>query len=334
MRIPSLIKLPTLFALAMLTTFFPLNSDETVQSKKPATGEFNGSGDNVILPADLLAALSLAHGDHENLTSREDLFNDLQSVDIVLIGEAHWDQRDMQTAFEMTRILARRRKIALAVERFPLTLQPKLEALNRTESEAVRVEEMRRILQMDGYHAVWRTSHTLRSGAIDSFDSSNIHSPSTEAFEAMMLWAAHSRIPIVGLDLPLSERELGLGEDIPYRNKVWKEQIARFLEANQSDDYLVVAVGGIDHFSNAPDSVQAELRSDPSRYRLLSIGQRDANYATKALLQIENLAATHGINDLIVQTPQFAVVFQSGTRIFPTPPDYWIPVHSVDSWED
>lgn len=323
-QIPLLIKITAALALVILTILLPVNTHGTAQGTKSAIGNANESGVKESLPTNILAALSLAHGNYEGLDNQEDLLSDLQAADIVLIGEAHHDQRDMQTAFEITRLLAQRRMIALAAERFPLTLQTRLVALNTIDSEELREEELRRILQTDEYKTVWRPN---------SFDSSYLNNPSADVFEVMMLWAARAQIPIIGLDLPLSERALGLGEDIPYRNELWKNQIVNFLDKNQSENYLIVAIGGIDHFSNAPDSVQAKIGKYPSNYQLLSIGQRDANYSSKMSLQVEDLALTYQINDLILRTPQFAVVRQDGIAIFPTPPDYWIAVHSVDSWE-
>lgn len=323
-QIPSLIKIAAALALVILTILLPVNIHGSAQGTQSAIGNANESGIKESLPANLMAALSLAYGNYENLINQEDLLNDLQAADIVLIGEAHGDHRDMQTAFEITLLLAQRRRIALAVERFPLTLQPRLVVLNKIDSEELREEEMRRILQTDDYQTVWRPN---------PFDSSYLNYPSADVFEAMMLWAARARIPIIGLDLPLSKRALGLGEDIPYRNELWKNQIVNIIEKNQSENYQIVAIGGIDHFSNAPDSVQAKLRKNPSISQLLSIGQRDAKYSAKMSLQVEDLALAYQINDLILRTPQFAVVLQNGTAIFPTPPDYWIAVHSVDSWE-
>jgi hypothetical protein len=149
----------------------------------------------------------------------------------------------------------------------------------------------------------------------------------------MLLWAARERLPIIALDLPLEERVLGLGEDIPYRNELWKNQIVNFLEINESEDYLVVAIGGIDHFSNAPGSVQEKIRENSPDMLFRSIGQRAANFPLKKSLQVEDLAVTYQINDLILRNPQFAVVRHDGTAVFPDPPEYWIAVHSVDSWE-
>jgi hypothetical protein len=323
--IPSLIKVTATSTLFILSIFIPGNIDGTTQVTRFPIGTIGGSGTNESSHADLLVALSLAHGNYERLVNEKDLLSDLQTADIVLIGEAHHDQRDMQTAFEITRQLAHRRNIALAVERFPLSLQPSLDALNTIDSEELREEALRKILQTEEYKTVWRP---------DSFDSSYLNNPSAEAFEAMMFWAVQKRIPIIGLDLSLSERELGYGENIPYRNELWKDQIVNFLVKYQSEDYMVIAIGGIDHFSNASDSVQASIKNHPSNFKVLSIGQRDANYSTKSSLQVEDLALSHKISDLILLTPQFAVVQQNGSPIFPTPPDYWIAVHLVDSWEN
>jgi hypothetical protein len=323
-QIPSRIKITAAFALVILTILLPVNIHGTAQVTISAVENDNESGINATLPTNLLAALSQAHGNYESLINQEDMLRDLQAVDIVLIGEAHYDQRDMQTAFEITRLLAQRRAIALAVERFPLTLQSRLVDLNTIDSDELREEEMRSILQTDEYKTVWKTN---------SFNSPYPNTPSTDEFEAMMLWAGQKRIQIIALDLPLSERASGLGEDIPYRNEIWKNQIVNYLDKNQSENYLIVAIGGIDHLSNAPDSVQAKIRKNPSNYQILSIGQRDANYSAKIPLRVKDLALTYRINDLIVRIPQFAVALQNGIAIFPTPPDYWIAVHSVDSWE-
>jgi len=323
-QIPSHIKITTAFAIVLLTILLPVNIHGTAQVTQSTIENDNESGMNATVPTHLLAALSQAYGNYESMIKQEDLLRDLQAVDIVLIGEAHHDQRDMQTAFEITRLLAKRRAIALAVERFPLTLQPRLVALNTIDSDELREEEMRRILQMDEYKTVWNPN---------SFNSPYPNTPSTDVFEEMMMWAALKRIPIIGLDLPLSERSSELGENIPYRNELWKNQIVNFFDKDQSENYLIVAIGGIDHLSNAPDSVQAKIRKNPSNYQILSIGQRDANYSAKIPLRVEGLAMTYQINDLIIRTPQFTVALQNGTSIFPTPPDYWIAVHSVDSWK-
>ena len=333
-QIPSLVKIAAALALLMLTILLPVNDQGNAQVSQAVIGNANETGVKESLPANLLAALSFAHGNYESLINQEGLLSDLQATDIVLIGEAHWDQRDMSTAFEITRLLTQKRRIALAVERFPLTLQPSLVALNKIDREELREEAIKRILQTDDYRTVWGVNHVDHAGFPNPDDPFYpLNSPSAEAFEAMMLWAARARIPIIGLDLPLSKRALGLGEDISYRNELWKNQIVNFLENNQSEDYLVVAIGGIDHFSNAPDSVQEKLRKNPSTLQLLSVGQRNANYPSKMSRQVESLALNYQINDLIIRNPQFAVVRQNINATFPTPPDYWIAVHAVDSWE-
>lgn len=330
---PSLIKITTVSALLVIAVIIPRNIFGNLQRFQPAVVNVNEVRASNNLPEDLLAALSLAYGNYEALVSQETMLNDLQAADIVLIGEAHWDQRDMQTAFAITRKLAQRKRVALAVERFPLTLQPRLVALGNIVSEEKREEEMSKLFQTDDYQRVWRPNYVNQTGAPDSFDSSDLYYPSTEDFEEMMLWAARAGIPIIGLDLPPSERASGLGENIPYRNEVWKNQIADFVEKKQSENYIVVAIGGIDHLSNAPESVQAKLRMNPSITDIVSIGQRDANYSTKRSLRVEELAKANQINNLILKSPRYAVAFQSGNAIYPTPPDYWLAVHAVDNWD-
>jgi uncharacterized iron-regulated protein len=54
-----------------------------------------------------MAALALAYGDYESLVNQDETMNDLLAADVVFIGEAHDDRRDMETAFEITRLLAR-----------------------------------------------------------------------------------------------------------------------------------------------------------------------------------------------------------------------------------
>lgn len=323
-QISSLIKLFVISTLMLATILTPFKELKAGQITRFTYVWKNDLETAKSLPVDLSVALSLEHGNYEWLVDANDFLNDLETADIILIGEAHHDQRDMQTAFEITRLIAKRRKIALAVERFPLSLQPSLSNLDKVKDPDLREAALREIFQSAEYTTVWKP---------DSFNSGYLATPSTDQFEAMVVWAVQNQIPIIGLDLPLSERKFGYGENIPYRNEVWKRQIVNFLENNQAKDYMVIAVGGIDHFSNARDSVQEKIKNHPSNYKLLSIGQRDANYSTKLSFQIENLALSHKTYDLIIQNPEFAVVQHDGIPIFPTPPDYWISVHLVDSWE-
>ena len=320
-------------AILGLGILFPVNFTGIAQESKNSIELEIGAGRSASLPADLMTALATAYGNFEDISSLEDFLRDLQAADIVLIGEAHYDRRDMQTAFEIVRLLAQRRRVALAVERFPVTLQPRLDSLNSMDSEELREVEMRSILRTDDYQTVWGMSSDDRSKFPNPFEPSYPrNSPSADVFEGIVLWAARARIPMLGLDLPLSERASGLGEDIPYRNELWKNQIVQFLEKNQSANYLVVAIGGIDHFSNAPDSVQEKLRNNLSTLHILSIGQRDTNYPSESSKQVDNLALKYHIKDLILRNPQFAVVLQNGVTIFPSPPDYWIAVQSSDIW--
>jgi hypothetical protein len=107
----------------------------------------------------------------------------------------------------------------LAVERFPISLQPALGSLQELKSEKFREEEMRRILQTDEYQSVWGTNPVDQSNFPNPFDASYPRNfPSAEVFEVMMLWAARTNIPIIGLDLPTSERAKELGSNITYRN--------------------------------------------------------------------------------------------------------------------
>lgn len=334
-RLPSLVKIAFAFALVMLTTLLLGNYQGTAQVAPSVSEDAHKPETNGSLPAELLAALAVAHGNYGSLISMERLLSDLETVELVLIGEAHYVQQDMQTAFEIIRILAQRKKIALAVERFPLSLQPDLNALNNLEDENLRSERMDAIMQTDDYQTIWGRNDAAQTGFLDPNQPHYPqNSPSAEIFESLMLWAACERIPVIGMDLPVSDREFGFGENIPYRNELWMNQIVEFLENNLSKDYLVIAVGGINHFSSAPDSVQDKLRSSHPTLQFLSIGQRDVNYPSKISQQVANLALTHQVNDLILQNPQYAVVKQDESAIFPSPPDYWIAAHSVDSWDN
>jgi hypothetical protein len=330
-QLPSLIKITAAFVLVILTTVLIATNQGIAQDTPSAINNSDQLEAKESLPADLMAALSLAHGNYETLISMQDLLEDLQAVDIVLIGEAHYDRQDMQTAFEIIRLLAQRRRIALAVERFPLSLQPDLDALYNLKNEVLRSEGMKTVLQSGDYQTIWGINQSGQSVFADPNELVYpVNSPSADVYEEMMLWAACERIPIIGMDLPFSERESGLGENIPYRNGIWKDQIVNFLAKHQSADYLVVAIGGIDHLNNAPDSVQDKLNDNPSALQFLSIGQRDANFPSKKSQHVEDLAMTYQVDNLILRDPQYAVVKQDDSAIFPTPPDYWIAVHSID----
>jgi hypothetical protein len=328
-QIHSLVLICPVVAIIALGILLPVNfvsSAQETQEKSPVL--------SAGLPPELSSALALAWGDYKNLVSHDEMLTELLEADIVLIGEAHYDGRDMQTAFEILRRLSQSRRVALAVERFPVTLQPRLEALSRMGSEAIREAEMKSILQAEDYQTVWGMSHDDPAQYANPFDIAYPRdTPSAAAFEEMAIWAARARIPLLALDLPLTDRALGLGEDIPYRNELWKNQIILFLEQNRSEDYLVVVIGGIDHLSNDTDSVQDKLRQYLAPLQILSIGQRDANYPSEASRQVEELAAGYQINDLILRNPQYAVTLQNGATIFPSPPEYWIVVSAVDSWE-
>lgn len=310
---------------ARAATFMPLatpKSEETSQPGQPVAGQARLP----IIPADLSEALTREYGLYEGLVDAEGFLNDLQTADIVCIGEAHYDQRDMETAFEITRLLARRRKLALAVERFPYSLQPRLDELNNVGSEELRSSRMNEILQSADYQKVWGTHALDQSGF-------PVNTPSQASFEAMMTWAARARIPLMGIDMPLSDRVNGLGENIPYRNEIWKNQIGKFLERNQQENYLVLVIGGIDHIGNSPDSLPSKMRTLAIVKRVISVGQRDAMYQYLSSAKVAELAKAHALGDLIVRHPKYAIFGADGVAQFPDPPDYWIAVHTPDTWD-
>jgi hypothetical protein len=333
-RFPSLYTIIVVLTFVVFTSLLLVNYQSSAQVERSTGENTSESRTEFSLPDTIQAALSTTHGNFENLINKDDLLSDLQEVDIVLIGEAHYDQRDIQTAFEMARMLAQKRQIALAVERFPLNSQPSLSALNNIEGQAQRIDEIKRILLTDDYQTVWGLARAGNGGFSDPNEPVYpTNSPSAQVFESMMIWAACERIPIIGLDLPLTDRKLGLGENIPYRNNLWKNQIINFMEQNQSEDYLVIVIGGINHLSNGLDSVQEKFRNDPSSLQLLSIGQRDVNFPSKTSQTVEDLASNYLINDLIVQNPEFAGVQHDGSPLFANPPEYWIAVHLAGTWE-
>jgi hypothetical protein len=309
---------------AWTAIFTPLATPTSRQS--PDLGQSGAEQAQLgILPADLGVALAREFGHYEGLVNEEGLLNDLQTADIVCIGEAHYDQRDMETAFEITRLLARRRKVALAVERFSNDLQPRLDGLNTQGSEELRAAEVKKILQTNDYQRVWGMDPWGQSGF-------HVNTPSEPIFEAMVAWAARARIPMIGLDVSLSDRANGLGENIPYRNELWNNQVEKFLNRNHQENYLVVVVGGIDHIANSPDSVPSRMKGNSKANRVISIGQRDAMYQYLSSAQVAKLAKAYGLGDLIVRHPQYAVVGVNGVAKFPDPPDYWIALHTPDSW--
>jgi hypothetical protein len=313
------------FTLTLLTALliFSAESKNSLAFDLGRAAAWPARGMNI--PADLGDALAREYGHYEGLVNREAFLNDLQTADIVCIGEAHYDQRDMETAFEITRLLARRRPLALAVERFSNDLQPRLDSLNTLGSEGLRGAEVKEILQTDDYQRVW---------GIDPWGQSGFHvnTPSEPIFEAMVAWAARARIPMIGLDVSLSDRANGLGENIPYRNELWKNQVEKFLDRNHQGNYLVVVVGGIDHMGNSPDSVPSKMKGNSKANRVISVGQRDAMYQYLNSTKVAELAKAYVPGDLIVRHPRYAVVAVNGAAKFPDPPDYWIAVHTPDSW--
>ena len=321
LRFPSIIKIAVALTIVLSIILLAGYAVVTAQSSNQEIVDFPEARLSDQLSEDVLTALSQAYGNYEDLINMEVLIRDLASADIVLIGEAHHDQRDMLTAFELVRRLAKQRRIALAVERFPIPLQSRLDAIYRIEDVQRREDELSKIFRDEEYKTIWNP---------DSFNSPYLPNPSADEFEKMMVWAVRERVPIIALDLPLVEREFGLGEDFPYRNELWKNQIVDFLDQNYNLGYQVIVVGGIDHLDNSDGSVPAKIRDDRPHFKLSSIGQRDANYSTKIDLQVEKQGMAHQVDDLIIVEPQFSVVGHDGAPQFPTPPEYWIAVLSVE----
>lgn len=277
------------------------------------------------LPADMSAALAHEYGNYAEVVTWESLLNDLQNVDVVCIGEAHYDARDMETGFEIVRNLAQRSKIALAVERFSYDLQSRLEHLQMLDHPTAREAEVETILKSETYQTVWG-SH--------SFDQSGfpVNTPSQPVFEAMVKWAARKQIPMIALDVTWEERAAGMGEELARRNQLWQAQIKKFLQRHPREEYQVIVVGGINHITNAPDSFPSSMKSD-SNAQVISIGQRDAMYNYRSSTRVATLAEIYSFDDLIVRQPEFALVNVKGVAALEQPPDYWIAVHAVAHWD-
>lgn len=267
----------------------------------------------------LADALAHEYGNYEDVVAWESLLNELAKADVVCIGEAHYDARDMETAFEIVREMARRRKIVLAVERFSHVLQPDLERLDPGDAE-VREAVVDAILASKEYQTVWGSQSFVQTGF-------PVNTPSRPVFEAMVKWAARAGIPLIALDVSLAEREKGFGEDLAFRNAHWKKQIEKFLERDLAQDFQIVVVGGINHLTNAPDSFPSKMKTTLSQ-RVVSVGQRDAMYQYLSSIQVEKLARAYALNDLVIRRPEFALVNVKGIATFPHPPDYWIASHA------
>ena len=271
------------------------------------------------LPAELRQAMTREYGKFGEVVTWDGMLNDLHKADLVCIGEAHYDARDMETAFEIARALASKKKIALAVERFSYDMQPALDKLYLLDSETVREAELEAVLHNETYETVWGNNAWNQTGF-------PVNTPSKPIFEAIVKWAARAGIPIIALDVSLAERQNGLGEDMAFRNEFWKQQIEKFWQEHSRADYQIVVIGGITHLTNAPDALPKKLKMD-SDARVISIGQRDAMFHYLSSTQVDTLAKTYSMNDLIIQNPESALVNVKGVATFPAPPDYWIAVH-------
>lgn len=278
-----------------------------------------------ILPAELQAMLNREYGRYEKVVDWQAMMEELQAADVVCIGEAHYDVRDMETAFEIARESAKHRKIALAVERFSYDLQPRLEHLQTIDAATERGAEIETILEDETYQTIWGKHPFDQSGF-------PVNTPSQPVFETMVRWAARARIPIIALDVTLADREKGLGEEMARRNAFWAKQIEKFLQGHPNEKYQIIVVGGINHMTNAPDSFPSNMKSD-SDTKVTSIGQRDAMYNYLNSTKVGTLAKTYSFDDLIVRQPEFALVNIRGVATFEQPPDYWIAVHTAADWD-
>lgn len=278
------------------------------------------------LPADMADALTHEYGNYEDVVTWDSLLNELATTDVVCIGEAHYDARDMETAFEIVREMARQRKIVLAVERFSHVLQPELEQLEGLDSMDEREAKVEAILASKEYQTVWGSQSFVQTGYPRN-------TPSRPVFEEMIKWAARAGIPLIALDVSLTERERGFGEDMAFRNAHWKKQIEKFLKRDSAQNFQVVVVGGINHLTNAPDALPTKLKTDLNA-RVISIGQRDAMYQYLSSTKVEKLARTYALNYLIIRRPEFALVNVKGAATFPSPPDYWIATHTSTRRKD
>ena len=299
---------------------------QTLQTNLPVDSPANanaGDDAHVSLPLMLQSGLAYEFGNYKDLVTPAELMNALQSADVVCLGEAHYDPRDMETAFEITRALAQHRHIALAVERFSYDLQPDLDRLNGMENGEDRLAEIDAIIQNKEYQTVWGTKSWDQSGY-------PVNTPSQASFEAMVRWAASARVPIIGMDLTLAERSKGPGDNVPYRNQLWKIKLDNFKQ-NHREDYLIVVIGGIDHINNSRDSLPSLLKRAAFGH-VISVGQRDAMYHYPSSTIVADLAKDDNLSDLIVQQPEYALVNGNGVATFPAPPDYWIVAHTPDTW--
>jgi hypothetical protein len=276
-------------------------------------------------PPDLAAALNIEYGHFDRLVTPPAFLKDLLSAQIVCLGEAHYEARDMQTAFELARLLAQHRTVALAVERLSHNQQPQLDNLLQADSADSRIAQLMRILQADDYQKVWGARAKDHSGY-------PTNTPSQPVFESMLTCAAGAKIPMIGLDVSWAERSKGLGEDILFRTTLWENETESFLANHHAQNYLIVLVAGVSHCTNAPDTITYRLKFDAQLTGVVSVGQRDAMYQYLSSAKVAKLAEIYGLGDMIVQHPQVAIVSTKGVAEFPQPPDYWIAVHTPDSW--
>jgi hypothetical protein len=278
------------------------------------------------LPDAINTALHQEFGDFAAIVTAPYLLQELSASSVVAIGEAHFDPRDMETAVELINILTKKNQLALALERFSGVLQPLLEELYRAPENNIN-SLLDQLFQSDEYRLIWgETSSSLDSSRLAVVvDAANrLH------FEQLVRWAAHSRIPMIGLDISLAERKNKLDADMPFRNSVWAQNIHQFKIAHPKMTFQYVAVGGIQHMHNGAGSFPHELKKLPLN-NITSVGQRDAKTSSPAIKTIEREALTAGLTNVIVKKPQMALNDASYLKQL-SPPDYWIAYHKQEEW--
>lgn len=261
-----------------------------------------------IIPQMMEEALRLEFGNYERLVSWDEMLDDFASANFVAVGETHVDIRDMKTARDILETLAKKRPVALAVERFSYKQQPQLDALLSQNNKSQALNE---IFKMPEYSTVWG-------------DQAPMVLLIRSEFESLVLWAADSGIPIIGLDVSLQERKSGA--TIAQRNDCWATQVTEFRMRNPN--VLVISIGGEEHMSNDPDSYPNYITTRDSLAKVLATGQRSFGWSGYGIRKIEDVAQQTGSGTIIVKKPQYANAFPSGDTIQHNfnPRDYWIAV--------
>src|SRR5262249_36287738 len=129
------------FTISVIYSLWTVSSDATagIQSEQlNITGRGQLQAPPVSPPPELAAALNAEYGSYDRLVNPQSFLKDLQAQQIICVGEAHYEARDMQTAFELVRLLAQRRPVVLAVERLSHNMQPQLNSFPTLPSDEAR----------------------------------------------------------------------------------------------------------------------------------------------------------------------------------------------------